>query len=260
MSIYIKLQDQLIALEMVSFDYNSQRRTHKVLVKGSGERQLRLVATEKEPIKLGVFRALRGTILNAIQNNVSHIDITPQIAQAEQLYNPKDIQGYRNTLLNQPRPSSQRKTNTSVAPTTITPNEKPIIIVNETGSRFETGITVHVLKGKMGVKVNQYNISSTGNIFTINLSSKNLSESENNSLPVLKFEVHPKEMNYLAYKYKSLDGVRRIFDKKVKQATLDLMNDLPHTGILTPQYLLTYYQTVLPQFIGQEVVSTKQGQ
>lgn len=253
MSIYIKIQDRLIALEMVTFDYSSQRRTHKVLLKGSGGGQLRLAATEKEPIKLGVLHALQGVILSAIQNGFTHnaIDITSQILQAERLYDPKDKQGYHNTFRNQSQPTNKSQ------PTTQ--QEKPIILVNEWRTRFETGLTVHILKGKLGVKVNQYNISSTGNVFSIVLSNKNLSESENDSLPVLKFEIDPKEMDYLAYKYKSFDGVRRIFDKKVKQATIDLDGNLPQTGIITPQYLLNYYQAVLPGFTKHEVVSPKQG-
>ena len=261
MSIYIKLQDRLIAVSTVSLEYNNYSRAHKVMIKSTDNRRLRLVATEKEPLKLSVIQALRDKLLSSIQNKVTTIDITNQVAQANKLYHEKDAQGYINNFFEQPKVrdlSEKRASAVGKAPVNPNTGSNPLILVSESVTPTENKIFIHVLEGKTGVKVYQYNTSSTGNIFNIILSNKNLSLSSNNTLPILKFEIDPKEIDLLTFKYRNLDGVRKAFDTKVKQATQELMNNLPQNGIITPQFLLNYYQGVLPRFTRQDIVILKQ--
>lgn len=250
MPIYVQVRDQLYVLASAVFEYNNDTHTHKVYIQTRGRQKVRLVATEKEPIKLALLQSLRSTLTSALQNAQYPINITNHLLRAEKLYHPQDIQGYSCNLT------------LGADGITITNNPRhvptSIVLVSEVKSTSKTQQWIHVLEGKTAVKVNQYNLSKGGNIFNVIFNNQLLSLSNNNSLPVLKIEVSPRDIEHLTLKYNSLDGVRRAFDKQVKQATQDLFSNPPPNRVITASLLLNQYQQVLPRFLHHSVVHLSQ--
>lgn len=245
MSIKLKIGDQITRLATALFEYDNETRTHKLIVKTLNGKTLRMVAPDKEPLKLQVLEAIKNTVLTSITKGNHKIDLTELITHAESFYAQSGKQGYYEDIETDP---------TAIKPET----QKSLVYISENKTPTKSQLYIHILEGKTAVKVNQYNLSSHGNVFNIVFSNQNLTLASNNSIPVLKFVIDPEEIEILLYKHKTIDNIRKHFDKIVKQVTQDILTKMTHNAIITPQHLLQHYQQHLPRFTHESVVHAKQ--